>query len=49
MGMLAYGLVGPTAGQARAVGSWRPMSYGIIGAGTDGPQGLKWGPGLWAG
>jgi len=39
-GMPACGsaqLSGPMVGQSRAVGSWRPTSYAIAGAGTDGP------------
>lgn len=36
------------AGQGTDVGCWRPMSYGVTGAETEGPRGLKWSPGLWA-
>lgn len=48
MEILAHKWAWPSRARGRSVGSWRPMSYGVTGSGTDGPGVLKGGPGPWA-
>lgn len=41
--------VGPMAAEAGLWGAGGQPCSGVTGAGADGPRGLPWGPGLWAG
>lgn len=41
--------MGPMAAEAGLWGAGGQPCSGVTGAGADGPRGLPWGPGLWAG